>query len=197
MLFKSNAGKKGLRSLFQAYDPNCGSTANALAKEQGYRIGRRKIPLLSGECKCDEKVIVVSRSKPAVAEEFTIFHELAHHFLDGLAPVFGEQKYLPVDIADDIEYWCDHFALAMFFAQRGARLMGKSNYREFLTHGNAAAYDHRDSISPWRQSKVLSRRVPPLARKHFKLKRAAHRDCMMLSRAFVRCSKSIRREEDF
>src|SRR3989344_3576025 len=95
MLFKSNAGKKGLRALFQAYDTNFGSTANALAKEQGYRIGRRKIPLLSGECKCDEKVIVVSRSKPAVAEEFTIFHELAHHFLDGLAPVFGEQKYLP------------------------------------------------------------------------------------------------------
>jgi hypothetical protein len=200
MLVETEEGTRGLAALFQAYQRHFAHDAFAVAQKYDYTVSRRKIPFEQGTLLYKEKRIVVSQMGPEISTEFTVFHEMAHHFLHPIAPIFSAE-YLVEDTANEIEYWCDHFALAMFFAKRSvfakqsARLMDEENYQAFLTYGSEAAYDGRDSMAPWRQSYVLSRRIPGMARQFFKPSYIAYKECIVLQHVLLLVSKLVRVRE--
>lgn len=194
MLSKTEEGARGLAALFSFYQENYGLDAASLVQKYGYTLCVEEIPMPQGQLAYAEKRVIVSQEGPPVLREFVIFHEMAHYCLHPIAPIFGA-GLLVLDKADDIEYWCDHFALAMFFAFRRARLLDEHDYVAFLTQGNEAAYDGRDSWAPWRQSAVLARRIPTLAKKFFKPKTTAYLECVALKYAHILVSKLIRLRE--
>jgi|GEM_PF-5265237 len=194
MLSNSPEGLRGLEALYKYYAKHNGVSAAILANAYDYTLCDDDNPLMHGHLCRNEKRVFVSPQGPVVARDFTIFHEMAHDAMYDVAPVFSAET-LPLSIADDIEYWCDHFALAMFFAERGAVLITTTNYAAFFTQGNAAAYDGSDSRTPWRQSRVLSKRIPLLARAFLGAKTAAYRDSMQLRDALRESSRLIKERE--
>jgi hypothetical protein len=194
MLSETPEGLKGLKALFEAYEAHYGLEPLALARKYNYKISVRRIPLSDGKLNYGES-IVVSNEGPALLRDFIIFHEMAHHFLCPNAPIFSSTDFIPATEADDIEYWCDHFGVAMFLAQRGGRIMGEESYIPFLTCGNDAAYDGRDSIRPWRQSKVLAGRIPGMARLFFKRNEVPFKECLVLQQGLLMTSKLIELRE--
>lgn len=191
MLYQTDEGRKGLRALYDAYTTHFGCGAAALAEKFGYTICPEDVHVFQGQLVTEEGRIIVSKKASAETSDFTTFHEMAHHFTHGVAPIFSV-KMLPGDVADDIEYWCDHFALAMFFAERGVRLMEESNYDAFLTQDNENAYNGRDMVTPWRQSRLISKLAKTLAAKHFGRKSAEFKNCKVLSDEMLAASKLMR-----
>ena len=70
--------------------------------------------------------------------------------------------------------------------------MDEDGYAAFLTRGNEAAYDGRDSVAPWRQSAVLAGRIPALAKFFFKRNTTDYLECVALQYAQILVSKLIR-----